>query len=87
MLGAPGLIWSTGFAKPPFVATCSLWESGAALSAYAYDSADAPHPAAMRVNQAEPFHHQQAFIRFRPYDSRGGLDGKNALPTSWMEAR
>ena len=36
VLGAPGLIWATGMAKPPFVATCSLWESSDALQDYAY---------------------------------------------------
>lgn len=33
VLDAPGLIWATGLAKPPFVSTCSLWESSDALSA------------------------------------------------------
>jgi hypothetical protein len=83
VLEAPGLIWATGLAKPPFVATCSLWQSSDALSAYAYGS-DAPaHPSAIAADRAKPFHQQSAFIRFRPYDSEGKLDGRNPLAESW----
>lgn len=76
---APGLLWATGLGKPPLFATFSLWESTRALSTYAYGSRDRGHPAAMAVNDAKPFHHESAFIRFRPYDAHGGLGGKNAL--------
>src|SRR4051794_34689458 len=45
VLQAPGMIWATGFARPPsFVATCSLWESTRALSTYAYGHSDPGHP-------------------------------------------
>jgi hypothetical protein len=81
---APGMIWATGFARPPFVATCSLWQTTAALSAYAYGAAERGHPAAIANHRKKPFHHQSAFIRFRPYASDGHLDGKNPLPQSWM---
>ena len=80
MLEAGGRIWSTAMVKMPLLATCSLWESVDALSEYAYGSANPGHSDAMTVNRAKPFHHQQAFIRFRPYDSVGHLDGKNPLP-------
>src|SRR5438105_8944433 len=36
VLTAPGVIWATGMARPPFVATCSLWESSGAVMTYAY---------------------------------------------------
>ena len=84
VLDAPGLIWATGLAKPPFVATCSLWESSDALSEYAYSGRRSEHPAAIAADHAHPFHHQSAFIRFRPYDSEGSLDGRNPLAESWM---
>ncbi|MBM3672645.1 MAG: hypothetical protein FJW86_10775 [Actinobacteria bacterium] len=84
LLQAPGRIWSSALARPPFLATCSLWESVDALSEYAYGSTNAAHSDAMAVNREKPFHHQQVFIRFRPYDSVGHLDGKNPLPESWM---
>src|SRR4029450_12381527 len=71
VLDAPGLIWATGMAKPPFVATCSLWESSDALQGYAYGGAMPEHPGAIAADHAHPFHHQSAFIRFRPYGSEG----------------
>jgi hypothetical protein len=79
VLTAPGLIWATGLARPPFIATCSLWENTDALSTYAYGSSEAAHPDAITADRATPFHHQSAFIRFRPYGAEGNLDGKNPL--------
>ena len=87
VLGAPGLIWATGLAKPPFVCTCSLWQSSDALSAYAYGDETAAHPNAIAANTAKGFHHQSAFIRFRPYASEGKLDGRNPLAEGWMTSR
>ena len=84
VLDAPGLIWATGLAKPPFVSTCSLWESSDALSAYAYSGAMPEHPAAIAADKAKGFHHESAFIRFRPYGSEGKLDGRNPLAEEWM---
>jgi hypothetical protein len=87
VLQAQGMIWATGFARPPsFVATCSLWESTRALSTYAYGHGDPGHPDAIATSEAKPFHRQQAFIRFRPYGSSGKLDGKNPLAEAWMPA-
>lgn len=77
---AEGLIWATGLARPPLVATFSLWRSAAVLSAYAYDGA---HANVIRADRARPFHRQSAFIRFRPYSSAGQLDGRNPLPANW----
>jgi hypothetical protein len=85
-LVAPGLIWATGLAKPPFVSTCSLWESTRALATYAFGHADPAHPDAIAEGERKSFHHQQAFIRFRPYGSVGGLDGRNPLAEGWMPA-
>jgi hypothetical protein len=83
VLAAPGLIWTTGMARPPFVSTFSLWESTAALSDYAYGSTDPAHPDAIAADRAKPFHHREAFIRFRPYASRGSLEGRNPLAEAW----
>jgi hypothetical protein len=83
-LDAPGLIWATGMARPPFVCTCSLWESTRASSTYAFGKAEPAHPDAITESETKAFHHQQAFIRFRPYDSVGHLDGRNPLAESWM---
>jgi hypothetical protein len=84
VLEAPGLIWATGIAKPPFVSTFSLWRSTDALRTYAYDGPQPEHPDAIAAHRARPFHHQSAFVRFHPYGSRGHLEGRNPLPESWM---
>ena len=80
---APGGVWATGFAKPPFVATCSLWESTEALAAYAYGVPGGPHPQAIAADRANPFHRRSAFVRFEPVSITGSLDGRNPLPAGW----
>jgi hypothetical protein len=83
---APGMTWATGLARPPFVATCSLWESTRALSTYAFGRAEPAHAGAIAAGDAKEFHHQSAFIRFRPYGSEGHLDGRNPLAHNWADA-
>ena len=80
---APGLIWATGIGRPPFFATCSLWQSADASTAYAYSQGEA-HNDAIAAGRAKPFHHQEAFVRFRPYDAAGHLDGRNPLGETWL---
>jgi hypothetical protein len=82
VLRAPGCVWATGLGAPPLVATCSLWHDAAAISAYAFDDRSAAHPLAIAAGRAKPFHRQEAFIRFRPYDASGELRGKNPLPAN-----
>ena len=83
---APGVVWSTGLARPPFVATCSLWASAEALTTYAYDRAHPEHLDAIAADRGRPFHRRSAFIRFRPYGSEGRLDGRNPLAERWLTA-
>jgi len=85
-LAAPGLIWATGLARPPFVATCSLWQDSRSLSTYAYGTQEPAHQGAIAADAAKPFHHQSAFIRFRPYGAEGALDGRNPLTETWLSA-
>jgi heme-degrading monooxygenase HmoA len=69
--GAPGLLAATGLAHPPrLVSTFSVWETAAAMRAYAQDAAGA-HMAAVRSDRRIRFHHESAFVRFRPYFSAG----------------
>ncbi|HEY2480071.1 MAG TPA: hypothetical protein VGI17_15255 [Solirubrobacterales bacterium] len=77
---APGLLASTGFARPPLrlVSTFSVWESAAAMRAYAHDNAGA-HMGAVRNDRAVRFHHESAFIRWRPYRSAGLWAGRDPL--------
>jgi hypothetical protein len=70
-LDSPALLAGTGLARPPrLVATFTLWRSAAAMREFAYGSGGA-HPAAIAADRARPFHHESAFVRFRPYASRG----------------
>jgi hypothetical protein len=85
VLDAPGKIFATGFGSPPIVSTISLWASSDAVAAYAFGAQDNPHPDAIRQGRAKPFHKQEAFIRFRPYASKGSLGGKNALAADWTD--
>lgn len=78
-IASPALVAGTGLARPPrLVATFTLWRSAAAMRAYAYGAGQA-HVAAMAAHRADPFHHESAFVRFRPYGSRGTWDGRDPL--------
>jgi hypothetical protein len=78
-LASPALLAGTGLARPPrLVATFTLWRSAAAMRGYAY-GAGAPHVNAMAAHKADPFHHEAAFVRFRPYRSQGSWDGRDPL--------
>ena len=77
--GTPGLLASTGLAHPPrLVSTFSVWKTAAAMRAYAED-AGGPHSAAVRADREIRFHHESAFIRFRPYFSAGTWSGRDPL--------
>jgi hypothetical protein len=77
--GAPGLLASTALAHPPrLVSTFSVWETAAAMRAYAHDAAG-PHMAAVQADRAVGFHHESAFIRLRPYFSIGAWAGHDPL--------
>jgi hypothetical protein len=79
----PALLAATGLARPPaLVATFSLWQSTTAMRAYARGDADDGHVAATRAHAARPFHHESAFVRFRPYGSAGTWDGRDPLAGS-----
>ena len=80
---APGVAWATAVARPPFVSTCSLWESTEALSAYAYGDREGGHPRAMAADRARPFHKRSAFVRFEPLSAGGSLGGQNAMTRPW----
>jgi len=84
-IGDPALLAGTGLARPPrLVATFSLWRSAAAMREYATGAGGA-HEAAIQADRARPFHHESAFVRFRPYASQGSWDGR--YPLSGSEVR
>lgn len=78
-LASPALLAGTGLARPPrLVATFTLWQSAAAMREFAY-TAGAAHRAAIDADRARPFHHESAFVRFRPYASRGRWGERDPL--------
>jgi len=82
----PALLASTGLARPPrLVATFSLWRNAAGMRAYARGRSDGAHPAATRAHRSEPFHHESAFVRFRPYASTGSW-GRRGDPLAALSA-
>jgi hypothetical protein len=76
---APGNLFSGALLRPPFISSVSLWESSDAAMDYAYSGHQAGHPEAIAAGRAEPFHHQQAFIRLAIDEIRGSLAGRNPL--------
>lgn len=79
VVAAPGLLASLGLARPPrLVSTFSLWRSAAEMRDYSYRDAGM-HMAAVRADRERPFHHESAFIRFRPYRSEGEWEGRDPL--------
>jgi hypothetical protein len=75
----PALLAGIGLARPPrLVATFSLWRGAAAMREYATGAAGT-HRAAVQADRAHPFHHESAFVRFRPYASAGSWDGRDPL--------
>ncbi len=83
---APGLIWTTGLGRPPFVGTCSVWESSAALATYAYGRGQPAHPEAITEGNRKLFHKEQVFARFRAHGVTGHLDGRNPIPEDALAA-
>jgi hypothetical protein len=78
-IASPALLAGTGLARPPrLVATFSLWRSAAAMREYA-GGAGGTHRAAVEADRAEAFHHESAFVRFRPYASHGVWDSGDPL--------
>jgi hypothetical protein len=78
-MGDPALIAGTALARPPrLVATFSLWSDVAAMRRYVTEE-DRGHSAAVRHHGADPFHHESAFVRFRPYAARGRWNGFEPL--------
>jgi hypothetical protein len=75
----PAVLASTGLARPPhLVSTFSLWHSAAEMREYAA-GADGAHQAAVGADRERAFHHESAFVRFRPYASSGIWDGGDPL--------
>lgn len=80
VVAEPGLVAATGFGRPPLVSTFSLWSTAAAMRDYSYRQGGSHH-AAVAADRSRPFHRESAFIRFRPYATRGACGDFGALGT------
>ncbi|HEY5053128.1 MAG TPA: hypothetical protein VII45_06930 [Solirubrobacterales bacterium] len=79
-LADPAMLASTGLARPPrMVATFSIWRDVEGMREYARGRRDGAHPAATAEHRAKSFHHESAFIRFRPYATQGSWGGRDPL--------
>jgi hypothetical protein len=79
-LRSPGLLAATGLARPPqLVATFSLWSDPVAMRAYAGGHDGPGHRDAVLAHATDPFHHEAAFFRLRPYLVQGRWDGREPL--------
>lgn len=72
-----GLIWGSAAARPPFVATVSIWRDATDSAAYAYGTDRSGHPDAIAEQRRKDFHRLSAFIRFAPIRLSGTLSGTN----------
>jgi hypothetical protein len=78
-VGHPAALATTALARlPHLVSTFSLWRSAAEMREYAVREGG-PHSAAVRADREDGFHHESAFIRFRPYASEGAWQGRDPL--------
>ena len=83
----PGLVAGTAAARlPRFVATFSIWRTVSEMRDYALGRPDPRHLEAIKVNRKTPFHHQDAFVRFRPYASSGSWGGRDPLAETAMSS-
>ena len=76
---ASGLLWGSAAARPPFLATISVWEDSRSAATYAYGRQRPPHNDAITAQQRKDFHRESAFIRCAPVHVDGQLDGTNPL--------
>lgn len=76
---APGLIWGSAGARPPFVTTVSIWQDSLATAAFAYGRQKPAHSDAIAEQQRKDFHRQSAFVRFAPLRVEGAVAGVNSL--------
>jgi heme-degrading monooxygenase HmoA len=74
---APGCLLAAGLGEAPLFrqATFSIWESAAAMDAYARTGA---HAEAIRAAAQERYFSESLFVRFIPYDAEGAWQGCDA---------
>jgi hypothetical protein len=78
LAGRPGLRLAIGIGESPVAlqGTFSLWESPAALGAFAYAG---PHGEVIRRSRMEQWYAEELFARFAVLGAAGTVDGRDAL--------
>lgn len=73
MQQAEGFVTSVGIGEVPWIrqATFSIWESKAAMKAFAYRMRE--HAAVVTATRKEKWYSEDLFVRFRIHSSTGGL--------------
>ena len=64
---------------PRFVMTFSIWRTVSEMRDYALGRPDPRHLNAIKADRWKTFHHQEAFVRFRPYASSGSWRGHDPV--------
>jgi hypothetical protein len=77
--GGPGLLLALGIGEAPLglQGTFSVWESAAALQAFAFERG--PHVAAIRRTAEERWYAEELFARFALLSAEGTLGGRDPL--------
>lgn len=80
----PGAVFSTGAQRPPnTISTFSIWRSVRAMTDMVHGRSDVPdahvHQMAMAEQRRRDFHHESAFMRFRPLSEHGQWQGRRLL--------
>ena len=75
----PGMVWGSAAARPPFVATVSIWSDSESDMDYAYGQQAPAHHDAIEAQRRKDFHRHSAFVRFAPTELTGSLTGRNPL--------
>ncbi|MDW3218373.1 MAG: hypothetical protein R8F63_07140 [Acidimicrobiales bacterium] len=80
VIASPGLSWGFGAAAPErrTLMTLSWWHDFAAMAMTVRGPGG--HADAMARQAEKDFHHESAFVRFRPLAASGSLDGKHPVP-------
>jgi hypothetical protein len=83
--GHPGTTFATAALRPPRTfSTFSVWHTVREMTDMVHGRSDVPeahtHSVAMAEQRRKDFHHESAFMRFRPLSEHGTWQGRRLLP-------
>jgi hypothetical protein len=85
VVGHPGTTFATAAIRPPRTfSTFTIWRSVRAMTDMVHGRSAVPqaqtHAVAMAEQHRRDFHHESAFMRFRPLSEHGAWEGRRLLP-------